>query len=321
MRAVNIAAVLFAGAVLGFGSAHAIAGQLSSGDLVVLQSGDGGTLNSNAPFSILELTKAAGQASALQNFDISGSASPMWTSSSATSTGYLSLSQDRSSVQWAAHTTRATIGANENTITARGVGSLNAAGTYSQIATYTGGSGNQARSAGLMTSGDLFIGDQGGLYTTGGTSAATSANIRNIRSFGGTAYAFQASASIPAVSAISGTPSSPTLTGVPGLGALGTSIQDFYMVSSASNSTFDLLYVATSTGINKYQFTGGSWTARGTTAISGGFFGLAAELDATGGVDLYVTTGSGAANANSVKRFIDSSAAGASISLDGGTTL
>ena len=195
-------------------------GQPSIGlnDLVVFQSGDGTTLGNNAPFSIIELNKSASQAAPVQAFDISGSSSPMWTSSSATSTGYLSLSQDRTSVQWDAHTVRAATGTNENTVTARGVGSINAAGSYSVLASYTGSSGNQCRSAGLMNGGTLYIGDQGGIYASGASSPSVTSNVRNIRSFGGTAYAFQASATAAGVSAISGTPGALMLTGLNGLG-------------------------------------------------------------------------------------------------------
>ncbi len=322
MKSISLCIALVAGAAVSM-SNTASAAIIGAGNLVVFQAGDGGTLGNNTTFSVLELTKLPGQASPVQTFDISGSASnPMWTSASATSTGYLSLSENRGSVQFNTHTDRGTSPfPNINTRTARAVGSISAAGSYSQLGAYTGGSGNQARSGALMNGGTLFIGDQGGIYATGNAAPSVTNNVRNLRSFGGVAYAFQASATLSAVSAISGTPSVPVLTGVPGLGALGTNVQDFYMLSTTNDSNFDLLYVSTTTGVNKYQLVSGNWTARGTATITGGFFGLAAELDAAGGVDLYLTTGTGATNGNSVKRFIDSSSTGGNITLDGGTTL
>ncbi len=322
MRAIRLSLSLAAFAASGLCASLAGASILTANDLVVFSAGDGSALSNNSVFSILELTKAAGQASPVQSFDISGNAtSPMWTSGTGTSTGYLSLSQNRGSVQWDAHTIRAATGTNENTIAARGVGSINTAGVYSQLASYTGASGNQARSAGLMTTGDLFIGDQAGIFAPGASAPSITANVRNVRSFGGTGFVFQASATASAVSSLSGTPAAPTLTPLPGLGALGTAIQDFYMISSLNDGNFDLLYISTTTGVSKFQLSAGSWTARGTATVAGGFFGIAAETDAAGGVDLYLTTGSGAASANSVKRFIDSAAAGANITLDTGTTL
>lgn len=319
MKSVNIVLAIGASVALGLSSV-ASAGVVTGGNLVVFQSGDGAALTSNAPFSILELTRTAGQVAPVQTFDISGQlVNPLYTSSTATSTGYLSLSQNRGSVQFDAHTSRAAGTGNNNTVTGRGVGSINTAGNYSMIGSYTGNSGSQARSAGLMNNGDLFIGDQGGFYISGGTSTVLNTNVRNIRSFGSTAYVFQASATTP-VSSIAGTPGAPVLSALPGLTG-GANFQDFYLLSSANDGNFDLAYFATTTGVSKFQLVSGTWASRGTATISGGFFGIAAELNPTGGIGLYLTTGSGAINGNSVKKFIDSSAPGASIALDAGSTL
>jgi hypothetical protein len=312
--------VLVASVALGVAVAPSIANVLSPGNLVVFQAGDGsGALANNSPFSVLELTTAPTQLAPVQSFAISVN-NNMWTSATATSTGYLSLSEDRSSVQWDAHTVRAAAGANENTITARGAGSLSNLGNFTLLTSYTGTSGNQARSAALMTSGDLFIADQGGLYASGGAAPALAGNFRDAHSFGGVVYVSQASATLPMVSSVSGTPGAPVTTGLPSIGS-NASFQDFYMVSSANDSNFDLMYVTTTTTINKFHFEGGAWVAKGTAA-TGGFFGIAAEANPAGpGFALFVTTGTGAANANSVKEFIDSAAPGATISLDAGTTL
>jgi MYXO-CTERM domain-containing protein len=292
------------------------------GGLVVFQAGDGtAALANNSPFSIIELTTAAGQVSPVQSFAVSVN-NNQWTSATATSTGYLNLTEDRSSVMFDAHIGRGSGSPlpNANTILPRGVGSISGAGGYSLLGTYTGASGSQARTAAYANSGNLFIGDQGGMYATGGTAPTLAVNSRSMHTFGGTSFVLQQStvATTIVVSSIGGTPAAPTATGLTGLTNSNTAV-DFYMVASAGDANYDLLYISTTTGISKFQNVAGAWNARGTATVTGGLFGLAARLDPAGGVDLFATTGGGANNANSVTAFVDSSAPGANISLGAGT--
>lgn len=147
-------------------------------------------------------------------------------SGSATSTGYLSNSNDGTLLSFMGANSNNT-GVNVNTLNPRGVGNFNAGGTYSLPTTYTGTSGNQTRSASTLNNINWFIGDQGGFYSNGTSAASPSGNIRSVKAFGGSVYAFTASASLPPVGIISAATGG-TYTGLPGLANGATSRQDFY---------------------------------------------------------------------------------------------
>ncbi|MEI8293696.1 MAG: YDG domain-containing protein [bacterium] len=81
----------------------------------------------------------------------------------------------------------------------------------------------------------------------------------------------------------------------------------------------DLCYIADgSSGIKKYSFDGTTWTARGT--ITGTFFGLVAVANGSG-ADIYATTGTGAAAANTLVKYTDTAAYNATGSFGSATTL
>ena len=151
----------------------------TAGNLAVFLA-DSSTTN-NTTFTILELDPSvASQSSPVNSIPINGTSGPdaLRTSGSATSTGYLADSNDGTLLAFAAHnSTIATV--NANTLTARGVGTLNSDGTFSMATTYTGTSGNQTRSASSVNNATWFIGDQGGFYSNGSSSASPSANIRS----------------------------------------------------------------------------------------------------------------------------------------------
>jgi hypothetical protein len=159
--------------------------------------------------------------------------------------------------------------------------------TFNLATTYTGISGNQTRSATSLDNVNWYIGDQGGLYTNGSTSPSHAGNLRSIKSFGGTVYAFTASSTLAPVNTISAITGG-SLTGLPGLGNGASSRQDFYMISSGTNgSTFDVLYVLDATTntagtIFKYSLVSGSWVDNGSYTTNFGGFGLAAEFGSTG---------------------------------------
>jgi len=296
---------------------------VGNGNLVVFQAGP--TIANNAPFNLIEVNSAGvNQTLPVQTFNVSGASSnPMWTSASATSTGYLSLSQDRQRVQFTGHTMRGTGMPlpNINTIAARGVGSLDTNFNYSQLATYTGNSGSQTRSAALRTGGDLFIIDQGGIYAPSGTAPALVSNVRNARTFGGTSFVLQQSSVVTTivVNALGGTPAAPNITGLAGL-TNNNAAQDFYMVEASTGSGFNLLYLTTTAGFSKFELVSGSWVARGTATVTGGLFGLAAQTTANG-VQLFATTGSGAGNANTVTSWFDTATASSAIALSTPTVI
>ncbi|MFL5328370.1 MAG: hypothetical protein ACJ8C4_05605 [Gemmataceae bacterium] len=158
----------------------------------------------NTTASILELNAVTAGQSPVQTMAIEGVTAPneMRFSGSATSTGYLSRSNDGSLLTFTgANSTNTT--ANVNTLNPRAVGTFDATGTYSLKTTYTGGSGNQTRAATSLDNSAWFIADQGGLYTNGATTASPVGNFRNIHSFGGTVYGSSASTTVIAVGTFS----------------------------------------------------------------------------------------------------------------------
>jgi trimeric autotransporter adhesin len=273
------------------------------GDLAVYQVGPlvpNGTLtNSATPINIIELSPTvAAQATPVQTISISTQASPLYTSGTASSTGILRNSTGNL-LTFTGHTVPAATGTNENTITARGVGTLDMAGNYNLATTYTGISGNQTRSAITANGSDYYIGDQGGVYGNGNIAPEFAGNVRSLGYFGGQTYALQQSSTATTIVVSSLSPSQPqnsgpvTLTGLPGLSNSSTA-QDFYMLSSGTQgATIDTLYITTTTGVAKFSLEGGTWTARGTAGVAGGAYGIAAQPDGTGGVELYLTTGNG----------------------------
>ncbi|HEX3228386.1 MAG TPA: hypothetical protein VHQ95_05435, partial [Pyrinomonadaceae bacterium] len=289
------------------------------GDLVVFQAD---AILNNTTFSIVELSPTIpGQTgSGVQTIAISGTgANALRASGSATSTGYLATTNDGTLLSFDAHNSSTTSPTNANTLNPRGVGTFNSAGTFALQTTYTGTSGNQARSATSLNNTNWFIGDQGGFYSNGAVSASPTGNPRSVKSFGGTVYAFTASTSVAPVGTISA-PTGGTFTGLPGLANGAISRQDFYLISSGINgATFDVLYVLDATSasagtIFKYSLVGGSWTANGSYTTSFGGFGLAAAGSGTGAV-LFATTGTGATSANSVIKLTDTAGYNSTISI------
>ena len=76
------------------------------------------------------------------------------------------------------------------------------------------------------------------------------------------------------------------------------------MISSGSNgSTYDILYLLTSTGLKKYSLVSGTWTANGvdTNASVETGFSLAVVNNGSGGATIYISTSNAAANNTVIK--------------------
>ena len=290
------------------------AASFSLGNLAVLRAEEN---DSNSPASIVELApNVAGQTPtnviAAPGMRISGSAS---------STGYVSHTNDRSLLTFTGVSSQDTA-ANVNTLNPRVVGTVNAAGTFAIPATsYQGASGNQTRSASSLDNSTWFFGDQGGFYSNGTAAASPSGNVRGVKAFGGSVYSFVASASLAPVNTISA-PTGGTVTPLPGLANGTGNHQDFYLIQSGNSSAYDVLYIlVTSSGtagsIEKYSLVSGSWTANGAYATDFGGFGLAAQDQGAGGAGafLYLTTGIGSTNANTARRLTDTAGYNAAISI------
>ena len=288
------------------------------GNLIVLQAASSSANNTTASF--VEVSPSlTSQTTSVQSISISGTgANAIRINGSATSTGYLSRTNDGSLLTFTG-ANNTDVSANVNTLNPRAVVTLNASRAVTIATTYTGASGNQTRSATSLNNTNWFIADQGGLYTNGSTSASPTGNFRGIKAFGGTVYVSQTSstATLIQVSTVSA-PSGGTITGLPGLTNNAT-IQDFYLIQSGSNgNTYDVLYIVSSASIAKYSLVNNSWTANGTTPTGG--FGLAAQRSGSG-ANLYITTGGGATSANGVIKLIDNAGYNATINITSNTTL
>ena len=275
----------------------------------------------NTTGSIIELNTTTATQSPVTSRTIDGTIMPnsLRFSGSASSTAYLTNSNDGSLLAFTGGNTNTAGATNINTILPRGVGSYNAAGTFNLATTYTGITGQQTRSATSINNSTWFIGDQNGFYSNGTSAASPSGNIRSVKAFGGTVYAFTSSATIPPVGIISA-PTAGSYTALPGLANGATSRQDFYLISSGTNgAAFDVLYVldatlATAGTIFKYSLVSGSWTANGTYTTTFGGFGMAAKKNGAG-ADLFVSTGNGSAATNSVLKLNDIAGYNAAISI------
>ncbi len=276
----------------------------------------------NTTASVVELNPNTAGQSAVTARNIDGTTLPnaLRFSGSATSTLYLTNSDDGSLLVFTGGNTITSGATNINTITARGVGTYNAGGTFSLATTYTGTSGNQTRSATTINNSTWFIGDQGGVYSNGTTTASPVANIRAIKSFGGTAYVSAASATTTVIQVNTLTAATGgTITGLPGL-TNNASIQDYYLISSGSNgASYDLLYTISATSntvgsITKYSLVSGTWVSNGSYTTSFGGFGMAAKKTATG-ADLFVSTGQGALTANNLLKITDAAGYNAAINI------
>ena len=283
----------------------------------------------NTTGTVIDLAPTTAGQSAANSFPIPSSTVTLTNqlrfSGSASSTAYVSNSDDGTLLCFTGGNT-IDAASNINTILNRGVGSFNGAAAYNLATTYTGASGNQTRGASTVNDVNYFIGDQGSFYTNGASAASpTGSNVRSVKSFGGTVYAFTASATLAPVGIISAATGG-TYTALPGLGSGATTRQDFYLVSSGSNgSAYDILYVldatsATVGAIYKYSLVSGSWTANGSYTTTFGGFGLAAQKSG-GGANIWVTTGTGASTNNSVILLNDAAGFNATINITTGSNV
>lgn len=217
-------------------STLALAGPFTAGNLAVLRADDNSLNNTTA--TIIELNKTTAGQTPTNLISIPGAGvSTLRISGSASTTGFLSHSNDRTLLTLNGH--NSTTAGNANTLNPRGVGTLDANGTFAVQTTYTGASGNQTRSSTSLNNTTWYIADQGGYYSNGTSSASPAVNIRSIKAFGGAVYSFTAAAGVPAVNKISA-PTGGTQTALPGIpnnpGTSGqSSASDFYMIQSGSN--------------------------------------------------------------------------------------
>ena len=304
-------------ALFSFGAPSVKAANFTSGNLAVIVAASATANNTTA--SVIELSSStASQSSPVQTISIDGNSYRV--SGSATSTLYLANSADGSLIALTAQKGASTTsGSNANTLTSRGVVTINNAATVANPASWTGTSGQQTRGASSLNNTTWFIGDQNGFYTDGATSASPSGNVRGIKSFGSVVYAMTSTTTTPFVGIISAATGG-TYTALTGLPNGTTAGQDFYLIQSGSNgTTYDVLYILSATSatagtIAKYSLVSGTWTANGTYTTTFGGFGLAAKKSGSG-ADLFVTSGTGATAANVLYKLTDTAGFNASIAI------
>ncbi len=132
--------------------------QFTPGNLAVFRTD---ASSNNTTLSIIELSRVtAAQPAPVSTVAINGTTGPnaLRISASAGTTDYLANSNDGSLLCFTGHNTTTTSG-NINGVVARGVGTLNAAGTFRLAATYSGIGSQQTRCATTLDNYNWFIGD------------------------------------------------------------------------------------------------------------------------------------------------------------------
>lgn len=287
--------------------------------------------SANSTFSILELSPTISNQSAPVNiYPVPATGTNALRQSSSGSTGRLALSQDGTLLCFSAALCGDSTVSDVTTVDPRGAGTFNYAGVYNVPATYVGlgdTTANQARSVTTIDNATFWMGDKGGVYTNGenpadayiGYTVNNGVNVRSLKAYNGTVYALQQEGGTDpnaSVMAIVPPPSENAqylfeLEGFP----IDGSVLDFAAVASGAHGTnIDVIYYidgtnTTSGSIFKYtnSFTTDPVTGEqiwGSTGndwhTANGGDGLCATANASGGFDLYYTTGSGGTTGNSV---------------------
>jgi hypothetical protein len=317
----------------------------------------------NSTFSILELIPTTpNQSSPVNVFPVSATGTNALRQSSSGSTGRLADSDDGTLLAFSAGWCGDSSVADVTTVDPRGAGTFNAQGNYVLQTTYVGlgdATANQARSAVSVDDMTWFMGDKGGVYTNNNNpgdayipySVANPANVRSLKSFGGTVYALQQEGGTDPYSTVLAIVPAPVgaPNPIPGAPANGSQslfplegfptdgyVLDFYMLRSGNNGNiYDCAYYIDGTNnssgaIFKYYYTGTIdpatsqqvWVSAGASwPTPNGGDGMCAATNASGGVDLYYTTGSGGTAGNSVIKVHDSAAWNQPINLNSTNTL
>ena len=264
----------------------------------------------NSTFSFLELNPTnANQSSPVNIFAVPATGTNALRNSSAGSTGRLTTSDDGTLLTFTGFADGSSATADQTTINPRGVGTFDAAGNFALATTYVGVGGstaNQTRSATTIDNTNFFIGDKGGVYRNDDVAPwiSTGANVRSVKSYGGTVYAMQQYSSSLLATAlqifqVSG--GAEVLYPVAGF-PFATNIVDFCMIQSGNNgATYDTVYYVDGAFIYKYFYNpndpdpidnngfpkfhlSGNWN----TTNSGD--GICAAKNSGGGFDIYYTT-------------------------------
>lgn len=298
---------------------HAAA--FGSGDLVVVRVGDGSAaLNSAATASFLDEYTPGGalvQSIPLPT-SLSGLNQPFTLSGSATSEGFLALSQNGLYLTMGGYNavpgTAGVTTASPMTVP-RGIARISLNGTIDTSTSLTDAyNGSNIRSVTSTDGINFWTGGNGGSgqgatagtrYATFGGSTSTglhstTTNVRVVNLFNGQLYADSASGTFLGVGTVgSGTPttSGQTYSELPGFPTTGThSPYDFWFKDANTLYVADDGSAANSGGIQKWTQSGGTWSLAYTLLNNGttttGIRGLTGTVDGSGDAVLYGTSGS-----------------------------
>ncbi|MCX8019335.1 MAG: T9SS type A sorting domain-containing protein [Chitinophagaceae bacterium] len=348
MRNILIFIIFLSGSVTPFA-------QFTPGNIVITRVGDGSTtLNSAAhPVSLLEYTNSGTATTNVVNFPSGSSGIRLTQSGTATSEGYITVSQNGNFITVAGYdaATGTTNIANSTLPGTIGNVDINDISSPDLSYRFNRSSGNAYVSnnfrTAVTTNGTEFWGSGTGNSGTGGVRylntnsspasgtqvSTTVTNTRVIQIYGGELYVSSGSNPIRLGKVGNGLPtnSGSSITNLPGLPGSGSKLDPYGFVffdRDPSISGYDLLYVASfgssdTSGILKYSFDGTTWTqrgeVRGTAAPS--FFqatGLTGFIDCNGHVQLFVVIATAASQRGSqLYKFIDNNAYNANIANNG----
>jgi len=310
------------------------------GDLVVVRVGDGvAALNSNATATFLDEYTPSGvfvQSIPLPT-SLSGLNQPFTLSGSATSEGFLALSQNGLYLTMGGYNALpGTVGVTTATPTAvpRGVARIGLNGIVDTSTSLTDAyNGSNIRSAVSSDGVNIWTGGNAGSglgatggprYTTFGSSSSvrvdtTASNMRVVNIFNGQLYVSSSTGTLLGVSTVgTGLPTtagSSTITPLPGMPTTGThSSYDFWFKDANTLYVADDGSAANGGGIQKWTQSGGTWSLAYTLLNNGtattGVRGLSGTVDGSGNAVLFGTTSAGSA-ANTLITLTDTGATSA----------
>jgi hypothetical protein len=314
-----LVAALCLATILGTNQASAAAFTL--GDLVVVRVGDGSAaLNGNATAAFLDEYTTSG--TFVQSIPLptvaSGGNQPLTLSGSATSEGFIALSQNGMYLTLGGYA--ATVGmlspqTSNATSVARVIGRIDLSGNINTTTSLGDAyNGSNIRSITSSDGINFWTGGNGGSgqgssagtrYTTLGSTTSTglhstTTNVRVVNLFNGQLYADSASGTFLGVGTVgSGTPttSGQTYSELPGFPTTGThSSYDFWFKDANTLYVADDGSAANGGGIQKWTLSAGTWSLAYTLGNNGtattAVRGLAGTVDGSGNAVLYGTTGS-----------------------------
>ncbi len=284
--------------------------QFTVGNLVVFQSGDGSaTLDSSATPAFLRQYTTMG--SFVNTTSSGGGVTRFTIGGSITSEGFLNRSLDGTQLVFGGYDAAvglATVSQTSSTSVPRVVDAVNSSGVISTIGSSTSSfSGTNIRSVFSNGTTTWAVGGSSGIVTIPGDTAVSvnSSNNRVINSFNGNLY-FSTQAGTKGIWQV----------GSSGLPTSSVASQIIIDTSGGSSAAFafsptgnvcyvaDERTVANGGGVQKWTFSGNSWTLAGTFAASGtnGARGLTVDFSGTNPI-LYATTTE--TNANRIVSIVD----------------